>query len=254
MTNNDVNERAVIGDNNPPEPKTPFDKIMIRHDDLMGEARIWLDGTIVKTEAEASKVGLLMASIRDLVKEAEAQRVKENKPFDDGKKAVQERYGALIAKTKTKTGSLVLALNKCQEALAPWALEQERIAREEQQRKEEEARKAEEAALEAMQSRSGDLEDEVKAEELASAAEQAKKEAKKAAKVRGGVKVDGFKAVTTRKRYIAKVVDLRECARYFWEKDPDAMADIFNTLAQKAVNSGAREIPGVKVIEDGKIQ
>ena len=47
----DANPRAVIGDNVPPEP-TPFDLSWAEITDLFDEAKLWMDGEPVATQAQ----------------------------------------------------------------------------------------------------------------------------------------------------------------------------------------------------------
>lgn len=64
-----MNDRAVIGGNNPPEP-TPFELSKQAIEDLYEEARQWLDGDPVSTQAQADALNTLQARIKDAAKEA----------------------------------------------------------------------------------------------------------------------------------------------------------------------------------------
>ena len=67
---------AAIGHNNPPEP-TPFDLSKAEIESLYMEAKNWLDGEGVTTEAQAEAVSKLI----DLLRKAEkaAEKVEEAK-------------------------------------------------------------------------------------------------------------------------------------------------------------------------------
>jgi hypothetical protein len=97
-----MNQVATIGHNSPP---TPFDDIETRINDLYEEAKMWLDGEEVTEQKQADALNTLASQIREAAKEAEEMRKAEAKPFDDGKKAVQERYNPLIQKGKETLSS-----------------------------------------------------------------------------------------------------------------------------------------------------
>ena len=130
---------ATIGHNNP--PADPFGAIKAHIDDLYVEAKNWLDGEPITTQAQADQVTRLLDMIRDAEKVADNARKEENKPFDDGKAAVQAKYAPLISDTKAVKGRTVLAAEACKAALAPWRQAQEAIAREAARKTREEAEK-----------------------------------------------------------------------------------------------------------------
>lgn len=65
----------------------------INIEDLFTQAKGFLDGDPVTSQAVADEIGALLAEIRQAEKAADEARKLENKPFDDGKAEVQERYG-----------------------------------------------------------------------------------------------------------------------------------------------------------------
>lgn len=236
---------AVVGHNNPPE-LTPFDAVKEKIEDLYGEAKNWLDGEPIANQEQADQVQKLMRLIQAAEKEADAARVEENKPFDDGKAAVQAKYAPLIADTKTTKGLTVLAIAACKKALAPWLLkvDEENRRREEELRKEAEAKRL--AAMEAAQQR-GSLEGSEQFERAVNDARHAEDDARRAAKVKASAKGEG-RAVTLRDRYTPQVTDYAEFARHVWSAHRSDLFAFLDVQAAKIVASGTRHgIPGVTV-------
>src|SRR3990167_10046330 len=114
-----MNEIPCIGHNKPP-PSTPYETACEDIEALYGEAALWLDGATVESQSVADGLAKLIAMLREAVKKADAARLAEKKPFDEGKAEVQARYAPLIADTKTQKGKAILALDVCKNALAPW--------------------------------------------------------------------------------------------------------------------------------------
>lgn len=238
-----MNVVAKIGHNNPP---TPFDTVSEKINDLYGEAKNWLDGDPIETQGQADMVQKLLRDIQAAAKEADAARVEENKPFDEGKAAVQAKYAPLIADTKSTKGLTVLAVEACKKALAPWLIKVD----EENRRKAEEARKEAEAKAEAaraaMQQRQS-LEDAERAEALVREAKQAEADARRAGNAKASAKGEG-RAVSLRDKYTPEVTDFTAYARHVWTAHRSDMEDFLIAHAAKLVASGARSgIPGVNV-------
>lgn len=236
-----MNAHAAIGHN-----RSPFELSAEKITDLFNEAKNFCDGDGITSQEQADEVQKLMRLIQSAEKEADAARVEENKPFDEGKAAVQAKYAPLIANTKTVKGLTVLAIDACKKALAPWLLKVE----EDNRRKAEEARKETEAKAEAaraaMQQRSS-LEDSEKAEALVREAKQAEADARRAANAKVGAKGEG-RAVTLRDKYTPEVTDPAAYARHVWTVHRSDMLDFLNVHAAKLVASGAKSgIPGVTV-------
>lgn len=235
---------ATIGHNQP--PATPFDTVSEKINDLYAEAKNWCDGDEIASQEQADQVQKLMRMIQSAEKEADAARVEENKPFDEGKAAVQAKYAPLIANTKSAKGLTVLAIEACKKALAPWLLKVEA----ENRRKAEEARKEAEAKAEAaraaMQHRQS-LEDAERAEALVREAKQAEADARRAANAKAGAKGEG-RAVTLRDRYTPEVTDYTAFARHVWLTHRSDMEDFLNIQAAKLVAAGVHTgIPGVTI-------
>ena len=108
-----------------------------------------IDGEPIATQGQADDVSSLMRMLGEEIALADKLRAAEKKPHDDAANAVQARWNTLIGTTKKVTGTAVLAMDACKEALAPWlrklAAEQEaaaKAAREEADRQREAAQAA----------------------------------------------------------------------------------------------------------------
>lgn len=240
---------AVVGHNNPPDEMTPFDAVKVKISDLYGEAKNWCDGGPIASQEQADEVQKLLRLIQAAEKEADAARVDENKPFDDGKAEVQARYAPLIANTKSAKGMTVLAVEACKKALAPWLVKLD----EENQRKAEamrlEATEKQRVALEAMQSRQS-LEDSERAEELVKEARDAEADARKAGNAKASAKGEG-RAVTMRDYYSPVIDDYTAFARHVWTWHRSDMEDFLNAHAVKLVAAGVRSgIPGLSIARE----
>lgn len=231
-----------IGANNP--PPDPFGAISAHIADLYAEARNWLDGDPITTQAQADEVTRLLDMIRDAAKVADGARQEENKPFDEGKAAVQAKYAPLIADTKAVRGKTVLATEACKAALAPWRAAQEAIKQEAARKAREEAEAAARAAAEAMRaSQVDDLAAREDAERLVREADQAAKLANRA-----------DKAATTgtglRSYWSPKLVDGVEAARHYWKVNRAECETFFLSLANADARQGIRSIPGFEIVEE----
>lgn len=239
---------AVIGHNNPPEA-TPFDLSKEEIGNLFMEATNWLDGSGVNSAKDAEEVSKLLEMIRVAHKLADDRRVEENKPFDEGKAAVQEKYAPLIADTKKQKGKTILAMDACKAALAPWLkkLEAEKMAAAEATRKEAEEKAR--AAQEALRASRGDLEAREQAEALLQAAKTAEKVATKAENDKAHA-TGGSRAVGLRTVYRPVMTDAREAAKHYWLTRRAEVESFFLSLAEKDVRAGTHNIPGFNVIAE----
>ncbi len=242
---------GLIGHNNPPveiEP-TPFEMSEVEIGDLYAEAKNWLDGEPVASQAQADGLSKLIDDLRRAAKLADERRVEENRPFDDGKAAVQARYAPLIADTKAVKGKAVLAIDMAKKALAPWLqkLEDEKRAAAAKARAEadEKARIAQEALR---ASHVADLEKREAAEALlreAAAADAAATKAENSkAHATGGARAMGLRSV-----WRAEMTDGREAAGHYWRTRREEVDAFFQGLADADVRAGKRDIPGFLVLE-----
>lgn len=237
----DLNPRAVAGGNNP--PADPFSAHEANITDLYQEAKHWLDGEEITTQAQADAVTKLLDSIRDAHAAADASRVLENKPFDDGKSKVQAKYAPLISDTKSVKGMTILASEACRAALAPWRRAQEAAKLAAAEKAREEAEAAAEAAAKAMRtSAADDLAAREEAEQLVRLAAMADRLATKA-----------DKAATTgtglRSTWAPTLTDGVAAARHYWGAEREKCEAFFLTLAKADVLAGKRTIPGFEIEE-----
>lgn len=242
----DLSAEAIHLSNEP----SPFDAVRINIEDLFDQAKGFLDGEPVTSQAVADEIGALMAEIRQAEKAADEARKLENKPFDEGKAAVQERYLPLIGNTTRVKGKTVLALEACKSALAPFLKklddekrEAERIAREAAEAKAREAAEAARAAA------SDDLAAKEAAEALIEQARKAEAAAKRATNDRAHA-TGGARATTLRTVYRAEMVDPHIAAAHYWRTNPAAFNAVLQKLADDDVRAGKRQVPGFDVIED----
>jgi len=239
-----MNQIAAIGHNQGP---TPFDDIEARINDLYDEARQWLDGEKVTEQTQADALNTLASQIREAAKEAEEMRKAEAKPFDDGKKAVQERYNPLIQKGKGKTE---LALNAVKSSLKPYLLELDRIQQEAAQKAREEAEQAERDAQAAMQHRDpSNLEQQEEANRLAEQAKSAQQAANKAENAKAHAKGNG-RATGLRTRTKVSIDNERDAAAWAWKHEREQLMVFILTLAEKAVRNGSHKIEGFNITQE----
>lgn len=240
---------TMIGHNMPPE-STPFDLSREEIDGLVLEAKNWLDGQPVRSQAEADAIGQLIDLLRKAINLADERRVEENKPFDDGKAKVQEKYAPLIADTKKVKGSAVRALEACKSALTPWLqkLEDEKRAAAEALRKEAEEKAR--IAQEAVRAASGaDFATKDDAEVLLQEAKQAETAAKRAER-KPVAAFGGSRSIGLRTSWKPVLTDPTQAARWAWANKRREMEEFLLQLAKSEVAAGSRSIPGFDVVED----
>jgi hypothetical protein len=237
----DANPRAVVGGNNP--PPDPFGAIKAHISDLYEEAKGFLDGEPIATEGQADAVAELLDQIRQAEKTADEARKEENRPFDEGKAAVQAKFAPLISDTKAVKGLTVLAAEACKAALAPWRQEQERIKREAADKARREAEEAAAKAADAARAASDNLDAREQAEAAIRAADAAAKVANKAEK-------SATTGAGLRSYWTPKLVNGATAAREYWLSDRAACEAFFLSLAERDVRAGRRSIPGFEIIEE----
>lgn len=233
-----------IGANGPPDA---FGAISACIDDLYAEAKNFLDGEAVSSEAMADAIEDLLTQIRAAEKAAEAQRKAEKDPLDDQIAAIQAKWNPLIGSNKSVKGKTVLATEACKAALAPWKQAQEAAKLEAARKAREEAEAAQQAAAEAMRaSQADDLAARETAERLVRDAEAATKVANRA-----------DKAATTgtglRSYWTPKMVDPVAAARWAWADHRAACEEFFLSLASADVRAGKRTIAGFEIIEERRV-
>ncbi len=228
---------------------TPYLLISEHIDDLYAEAKNFADGEPITTPGQAEAVQTLMRQIQQAEKAADAERVKENEPFDAGKAEVQARYAPLIGNTKAVKGKTVQAVEALKACLAPWLkrLDDEQKAKAEAARAEAQ-RLAEIAAVARQAAAPSDLESREAAEDMLAHARMAEKAARDAENARPQASGMG-RAATLRTSYKAVLVDAQVAAGAYWKRDPSAFNAFLQKLADADVASGRRDIPGFDVVE-----
>lgn len=238
------NPRAVIGGNMPPEP-TPYERAEKEVSDLYEEARLWLDGKPITSQAMADDLGNLLNMIRAAEKRADQARAAEKKPHDDAAKAVQARYKPLLERAS-------LAADTCKKALAPWlkklADEKEAAAKKAREDAEQKAWAAQEAMRAAREE--ADLAAREEAERLVKEAKRAEKAANKAERSTATAGGAMGRAVGLRTVHVPVMTDAREAARHYWQAAPDEIHALLQTLAERDVRAGKRQIPGFEIREE----
>jgi hypothetical protein len=238
--------------NNPPVDlnPTPFEMSEVEIGDLYAEAKNWLDGEPVASQAYADALSKLIDDLRKASGLADDRRKTENEPFDAGKAEVQARYAPLIADTKAIKGKAVLAIDMAKKALAPWlqkveaekqaAAAKARAEADEKMRLAQEALRASQVAdLEKREAAEDMLREAAKSDAAATKAENSK------AHATGGTRAMGLRSV-----WRAEMTDGRAAAGHYWQTRRPEVDAFFQGLADADVRAGKRAIPGFNVIED----
>lgn len=179
----DLNTRAMIGGNNPPDP---IDEICAQFEAAREEAANWLDGNPVENEAQMKAVDGLRKQAREWRMALEAGQKSATAPLYDAYKAEGARWKPTIEDAQRIEKGLVALVDGFKRKLAEEKAEAERAARAEAARK---MREAEEAARKA---NAADLEAQRAAAEAQREAEEAQRRAAAASKD----KVTGLRTVT----------------------------------------------------------
>lgn len=243
------NPRAVLGDNGGPEFDA-FEAVRIDIDDLYSEACLWLDGEPVETQEQADAINTLKDRIKKAIKAADDARKAESEPYKQKIDEIQARYNELIGNNKSITGIALKAEEACNAALKPYLVELDRQQREAARLAREEADRKQREAMEAMRQRdAANLQQREEAERLVQEAKQADAEAKAAENTKAHAKGDG-RATGLRTVWRAVMVTPKEAAAWVWLDHNDELMLFIQSLADKAVRSGARTIPGFEVIDE----
>lgn len=239
------NPRAVIGGNMPPEP-TPYEKAETEIGNLYDEAKLWLDGAVIATQGQADDIANLLNMLRAAEKKADEARKVEKEPHLEAGRAVDAKFKPLLERAK-------LATDGCKKALAPWLakLEAEKAAKAEAARKEaDEKRKAAEDAIRAAQA--ADLAEREKAEALLKEAKKADAAASRAEKDTAKAGGATGRAISLRTEYRPVLVNEMAARRHYYETAHDELLAFLQSLAERDVRAGKREIPGFNVISEQK--
>jgi hypothetical protein len=209
--------------NAPADPATLFGEEI---DDLMLEARNYLDGDPIANEQQAEAVSSLLNRLRRVAK------------------AVQAKWKPLIDKAD-------LAANTAKQALAPWLCQVEEKQRHEAELARQEADRIAQVAAEAHAKASGNLEATEDAERLLKAAAGAQRFAAKAEKAKP-LATGGERAIGLVDKFTPELTDACEALKHYRAKQPEALKAWLLDQAEKDVRSGCRTVPGF-IIHHGRI-
>lgn len=236
-------EAPPVGHNNPPPPE-PIEEARELISLLDVEASAWFDGEPIKNQKQADDVARLLDAARKAKQKFDADRKTEKKPHDEAAKAVDAKWKPVIADAER-----IVEIAKA--AQTPWLIkvEAEKRAAEEAARREADAKAAEARRL--AQEADGSL---AAAKARDAALEEAKRAewaAQQAAHDKAGAKGAGMaRTVSLRTTWRSLVEDRRALLNHIAKRDPDALTAFVEDWAAKAVRSGARELPGVKIYEE----
>lgn len=242
----DVN---MIGHNGPPEDISPAvveemsdrDKASKRIDDLFQEAQNWLDGEPIDRQGLADGIEKLMDELRIAAREAERVRKTLKDPLDLQIKEIQDFFNPLKSKAN-------LALDTCKKALEPWLKQQaeEREAEAERLAEDARIRKAEaDAAIQAA-AKSDNLALRLDAEDKLKDAKKVEQSAKRAAKKPTSTS-GASRAATLRTVDRVSLSDSSSFAKHVWVHNKDELLEFLQTIAERLVRQGQRDLPGVTV-------
>ena len=249
----DLNPRAMIGDNNPPPYR---ESVVEQHNakavEFLDAAGDWLDLKEIQSAEQAAELNDFIAGVKARIKETDADRKSDKAPFDEAGKAVQAAYAPIIDKLK-----------KAVERVAPmqtaWLRKLDAQRKAEAEAKAEAARKAqEEAARQAAQAASrNDLAGEAEAAAAAKRAEEMQKEAERAAKARAqaGSASGGARTASLRRFVHARLVNERAAFMHF-QGHPD-LVECLTRLANaevraKGFDPKTDKIPGFEIFTEEK--
>lgn len=200
----DLNPRAVIGANNPPDP---IDVICAAYEGAREEAENWLDGTRVENEGQMKAVDALRKDMREWRIGLEKGQKDATAPLYDAYKAEGARWKPSIDDAKRIESGLVALVDGFKRRLAAEKAEAERKARAEAEAAMRAAREAAEAANAAN----------IEQQRAAAEAQRQAEEAVKAAKAASKDTVKGLRTVTR-----TVVLDPVGLARALWAQDREA--------------------------------
>ena len=227
---NDMNPRAVIGANNPPDP---IDAICAQHEGERMEAENWLDGTPVENEGQMKAVDTLRKAMREFRLSLEAGQKSATAPLYDAYKAEGARWKPSIDDAKRIEGGLIALVDGFKKKLAVEKEAAEREARAEAARK---MREAEEAARAA---NAADI-------EAQRAAAEAQREAEEAQRRAAAASRDTVKGLRTVTKY--QIEDHRAALHDIATNDRDAVTAFIEDYVRR--NHKARSINGVRVWQE----
>jgi hypothetical protein len=247
---NEMNPRAVPGDNNPPVYRAEIvESYVIKAREFLDAAGAWLDVKEIQTEEQAGKLTDFIAGVKAVAKNVDADRTTDKKPHDDAGKAVQAAYKPIL-------DALNKAISRVEPMQRSWLKKVEERQRAEAERLRKEAEAAARAAEE--QSRKAgsrnDVAGEAEAEAAAKRAAEMQKEAAGAAKSKAQVGSASGGARTTSLRK-TKDVRITNARTLFLAVQNDAeIQECLTRVARRIVRAKdfSGDLPGVEIFETEK--
>jgi len=233
---NDMNPRAIAGDNSPP---SAIDEILAKFGDTITEAESWQDGEKIENEGQMKAVDALAKSMKSVLKAVKAGETAETAPLTAQHKAAKARWKPTIDDLGLQIKNLVFLGGDFKVKLKAKQDEEKRLEWEklDKLRREAEAKDAEAA--------SGDIE----AQREVAAAKQQVMEQQKVASATQKITVPKMRKVT-KHEYFAPTEDnprggRRLALNDIAQNDPEAMTAFIDDYVQK--NHKTRTIAGVRV-------
>ena len=226
----DINARAVIGGNNPPDA---LESILSRHGDMISEAEHWLDGEPVTNVDQLAAVDKLSAAMKEARKELAAEREADVQPLHDAWKAAVAHWKPTVVDFDRIIGGLASIGGAYKKRLAEEQEEAKRKAYAEAERLKAEADAQAAAAI------AGNIE----AQREAQATKTAALDAAKVAATANRNKVKGL-----RKVQYYEIESHREALTWIAANDREALTDFINDYVRQ--NHRRASIDGVRQWED----
>lgn len=233
---------APPGHNKP--PLTPFEAHTAHIDDLYAEAKNWLDGSAIESQAQHDALETLLDMIRDAETAADASRKEEKEPLDKQIADIQDRYNPLIGTLKNAPGKTTRAKAACLAALTVWRNAREAERQAELARLEKIAADQREAAAKALRDASAgsDLEAVEVAEAMVTEAAQTTRAATRLASASTGLRTS----------WVATMIDPGAALRHYVATRRTEVLAFLQGLADADVRGPIRQVPGFDVKPDRK--
>jgi hypothetical protein len=230
---------ATVLTNMPTDKATLFAEEI---EDLLLEARNYLDGEPIANEDQANAVSSLLNRLRRVANDADDARKDEKRPHDEAAKAVQGKWKPILDKAD-------LAATAAKQALAPWLQQVEAKQREEAEAARREADRLAAIATELHASSAGNLQAAEDAERLLKAAAGAERFAAKAQKAKP-LATGGERGVGLIDKFTPELTDSVEALKHYRIRQPDELKAWLLGQAEKDVRAGARNIPGFTIHQE----
>lgn len=239
-----INERAVMGANNPPpfDPDKLADLTATVDEFMQVSTDIRAKHNTIQTEDEAKLLTDHIGGLRGLTKKVDTARAEAKRPHDEAAKAVQAAFTPVLDRLKRATEAM-LAMQ------GDWLT---RKQDEERRRKAEEQRRADEARAEAERmakeaAASGNLDAEVEAERMAKEAADLEKQAQRETKVNATSASGAGRTVALVEVREAELVSISQLFLHF--RDHPKVTELLLSLANAELRSkdwDGKDIPGTR--------